>query len=95
MWLTWSVFLKLFDIGDSFLSQFLLLMTGDKLLLVSGAANGAVGAVNAVNAVWDSWEDNPNFSVNCDTVNSIFLNSLYDSYCSCSVIWLFNVRLWW
>jgi len=29
-------------------------MTGDKLLLVSGAANGAVGAVNAVNAVWDS-----------------------------------------
>jgi len=79
-------------------------MTGDKLLLVSGAANGAVGAVNtigavgavnAVNAVWDSWEDNPNFSVNCDTVNSIFLNSLYDSCCSCSVIWLFNVRLWW
>ena len=69
-------------------------MTGDKLLLVSGAANGAVGTVNtigavgtvnAVNAVWDSWEDNPNFSDNSDTVDSIFLSSLYAFCCSCSI----------
>jgi hypothetical protein len=64
--------------GDSFLSRFLLITTGDKLLSASSAGGESRGAVD--------WEDNPNFSVNCETADSIFLNSWYDSFCPCPII---------